>query len=83
MSAPQDEPKPDDPIQDVPRPEPLKALLHRPVVADRRCPECRRPSAAMILERALALYFRCGGCGHIWSEPERRKRKRLPGEPKP
>jgi tRNA(Ile2) C34 agmatinyltransferase TiaS len=36
------------------------------------CPECRGGRLKRATVTAMAVYFRCEGCGATWSIPERR-----------
>jgi uncharacterized Zn finger protein len=62
------------------------AAERKPIIVGFPCAQCAENSGTTvraIIETGFVNYLRCDHCGFVWVEPERRKRKRVPGEPKP
>ena len=48
-----------------------------PYVKGSGCPNCEAAPGRLAITTDYFLYLRCEQCGHIWTQAERRARKRL------
>jgi uncharacterized Zn finger protein len=46
----------------------------------RHCPKCNVAQVRAVSQTEYFVDFRCSSCGAVWSEPERRKGKRVSGK---
>ena len=66
---------------DKPPAVPLGDPALHPHVKDSRCPNCHAGPARLAISTDYFLYLRCESCSQIWTQPERRARKRLEPDP--
>lgn len=56
---------------------PLGDATQHPFVKDTSCPNCQASPGRLAVPTDYFLYLRCDQCAHVWTQPERRARKRL------
>jgi hypothetical protein len=58
-------------------PPPLWDAVQHPLLKDSACPNCDATPGRLAIVTDYFLYLRCDDCSQVWSQPERRARKRL------